>query len=88
MKLKKLMALSLAGILVLSVTACGKNNQTDLKDGKSIEPEIVLDIAFENNISEPIGAGWEKALNQLVIIYLLIVNLDIFQLPSFHRTFP
>lgn len=29
MRLKKLMALGLTGILVLSVTACGKNNQTD-----------------------------------------------------------
>ena len=61
MRLKKLMALGLTGILVLSVTACGKNNQTDSKDSAATEPEIVLDVAFENNISEPIGAGWEKA---------------------------
>ena len=50
MRLKKLMALGLTGILVLSVTACGKNNQTDSKDSAATEPEIVLEIILVNQL--------------------------------------
>lgn len=59
MNLKRIMALVLTGTMLLSVTACGGSNSK--KEQAETEPEIVLDVAFENNSSEPIGAGWEKA---------------------------
>lgn len=59
MNLKRIMALVLTGTMLLSVTACGGSNSKT--EQAETEPEIVLDVAFENNSSEPIGAGWEKA---------------------------
>lgn len=59
---KKLIALAVTGVMLVSVAACGNNTgSTASESGTSVEPEVVLDVAFENNSSEPIGQGWEKA---------------------------
>lgn len=58
MKLKKLTALGLTSAMLLSLAGCG--GAGDASD-TSVEPEVVMDVAFENSSSEPIGAGWEKA---------------------------
>ena len=59
---KKLIALAVTGAMLVSVAACGNNTgSTASESGTSVEPEVVLDVAFENNSSEPIGQGWEKA---------------------------
>ena len=52
-------AVILSGLMLLPLTACGSASQTGSDAASSVEPEIVLDVAFENNSSEPIGAGWE-----------------------------
>ena len=54
-------AVILSGLMLLPLTACGSASQTGSDAASSVEPEIVLDVAFENNSSEPIGAGWERA---------------------------
>ena len=54
-------AVILSGLMLLPLTACGSTSQTGSDAASSVEPEIVLDVAFENNSSEPIGAGWERA---------------------------
>ena len=61
MRLKKMTAVILSGLMLLPLTACGSTSQTESDAASSVEPEIVLDVAFENNSSEPIGAGWERA---------------------------
>lgn len=61
MRLKKMTAVILSGLMLLPLTACGSASQTGSDAASSVEPEIVLDVAFENNSSEPIGAGWERA---------------------------
>lgn len=61
MRLKKMTAVILSGLMLLPLTACGSASQTGSDAASSVEPEIVLDMAFENNSSEPIGAGWERA---------------------------
>ena len=61
MRLKKMIAVILSGLMLLPLTACGSASQTGSDAASSVEPEIVLDVAFENNSSEPIGAGWERA---------------------------
>lgn len=50
-------AVILSGLMLLPLTACGSASQTGSNAASSVEPEIVLDVAFENNSSEPIGAG-------------------------------
>lgn len=78
MKLRKVTALTLAGVVAATtLTACSgsKTEETkaaetaaaetekaaDAADAAEAEPEVVLQVAFENSISEPVGAGWEKA---------------------------
>lgn len=59
MKLKKVMALAMSGtVAITGLTACG--NEKDVSAENS-GPEEVLQIAFENSISEPVGEGWKKA---------------------------
>lgn len=80
MKLRKVMALTLAGAMAASLTACG-GGSTETADttaasseaaadasssdaavnNDSSEAEVVLQVAFENSISEPVGEGWTKA---------------------------
>ena len=55
MRLKKMTAVILSGLMLLPLTACGSASQTGSNAASSVEPEIVLDVAFENNSSEPIG---------------------------------
>lgn len=80
MKLKKVMALTMAGAMAATtLTACGSSSSTTettavaaettaagettaaTADSGSADAETVLQVAFENSISEPVGQGWEKA---------------------------
>ena len=82
MKLKKVMALTMAGAMAATtLTACGSSSSTTettkaaettaaaaadttaaaAADNGSSDAETVLQVAFENSISEPVGQGWEKA---------------------------
>lgn len=79
MKLRKVMALTLAGVMAATtLTACSGSKaeepaateaateaaeaaETETADTGSAEPEIVLQVAFENSITEPVGEGWKKA---------------------------
>jgi len=70
MKWRKAAAYLLVGVLAAgSLTACGSNEgksagekeETEDTNASIGEAEVVLQVAFENSISEPIGAGWEKA---------------------------
>ena len=82
MKLKKVMALTMAGAMAATtLTACGSSSSTTettkaaettaaaaadttaaaAADNGSSNAETVLQVAFENSISEPVGQGWEKA---------------------------
>ena len=82
MKLKKVMALTMAGAMAATtLTACGSGSSTTettkaaettaaaaadttaaaAADNGSSDAETVLQVAFENSISEPVGQGWEKA---------------------------
>ena len=84
MKLRKVMALSMAGAMAAtSLTACGSKpaettaaateaaKETTKAAAEATtaaaaadaaaEPEVVLQVAFENSISEPVGEGWTKA---------------------------
>ena len=81
MKLKKVMALTMAGAMAATtLTACGSSSSTTettaaaettaeaaadttaaAADSGSADAETVLQVAFENSISEPVGQGWEKA---------------------------
>ena len=51
MRLKKMTAVILSGLMLLPLTACGSASQTGSNAASSVEPEIVLDVAFENNSS-------------------------------------
>ena len=80
MKLKKVMALTMAGAMAATtLTACGSSSSTTettkaaettaaaaadttaaaAADNGSSDAETVLQVAFENSISEPVGQGWE-----------------------------
>ena len=73
MKLTKVMALTMAGAMTAAtLTACGSSSSatetttaaagdTTVADNGSTDAETVLQVAFENSISEPVGQGWEKA---------------------------
>ena len=83
MKLRKVMAFTLAGAMaVTGLTACGGNSADTATtaaaagttaaaadagttaaaaDSGSADADIVLQVAFENSISEPVGQGWVKA---------------------------
>ena len=85
MKLRKVMALTLAGAMaVATLTACGggadettaaaagadkettaaaedKETTAAAADSGSADAEVVLQVAFENSITEPVGEGWTKA---------------------------
>ena len=75
MKLRKLAALTMAGVLAAAgLSACGGGSAPDTGAaaeageskgqalaGDNAEPDVVLQVAFENSGSEPVGAGWEKA---------------------------
>lgn len=81
MKLRKVMALTMAGAMAATtLTACGSSSSTTettaaaettaaeadattaaAADNGSSDAETVLQVAFENSISEPVGQGWEKA---------------------------
>lgn len=73
MKLKKVMALTMAGAMAATtLTACGSSSSTTettkaaettaaaAADNGSSDAETVLQVAFENSISEPVGQGWRK----------------------------
>lgn len=72
MKLRKVMALTMAAVMVCSMTACGgETAQTDSgaeetqeastdTSGGSNGDAIVLQIGFENSITEPVGQALEK----------------------------
>ena len=71
MKFKKLLVITIAAITLL--TACGgntnKTNETANKDTqtKTSTKPIVLQVGFENSISEPLGQGvtkWAELLNE------------------------
>ena len=85
MKLRKVMALTLAGAMTAAtLTACGggadettaaaagadkettaaaedKETTAAAADSGSADAEVVLQVAFENSITEPVGEGWTKA---------------------------
>ena len=81
MKLKKMVALTLAGVMAASLSACGGGGggsaapETKAAEGGEAPAEggadaaasdtsgadIVLQVAFENSASEPVGEGWKKA---------------------------
>ena len=85
MKLRKVMALTLAGAMTAAtLTACGggadettaaaagadketpaaaEETETTAAaaDSGSADAEVVLQVAFENSITEPVGEGWTKA---------------------------
>ena len=85
MKLRKVMALTLAGAMAAAtLTACGggadettaaaagadkettaaaedKETTAAAADSGSADAEVVLQVAFENTITEPVGEGWTKA---------------------------
>ena len=85
MKLRKVMALTLAGAMAATtLTACGggadettaaaagadkettaaaeeKETTAAAADSGSADAEVVLQVAFENSITEPVGEGWTKA---------------------------
>lgn len=79
MKLKRVMALTMAGAMAAaSLTACssGSSDTTTTTaaasgdttteaaasaDSGSADADVVLQVAFENSISEPVGEGWTKA---------------------------
>ena len=85
MKLRKVMALTLAGAMAAAtLTACGggadettaaaagadkettaaaedKETTAAAADSGSADAEVVLQVAFENSITEPVGEGWTKA---------------------------
>lgn len=59
MKLIKTMAFAMAGSMaIIGLTACGSKIDESTENS---EPKEVLQIAFENSISEPVGEGWKKA---------------------------
>lgn len=72
MKLRKVMALTMAAVMVCSMTACGgETAQTDSgaeetqeasadTSGGSNGDAVVLQIGFENSITEPVGQALEK----------------------------
>ena len=80
MKLKKMVALTLAGVMAASLSACGGGGGSAAPETKAAEggeapaeggadaaasdtsgADIVLQVAFENSASEPVGEGWKKA---------------------------
>ena len=85
MKLRKVMALTLAGAMTAAtLTACGggadettaaaagadkettaaaeeKETTAAAAYSGSADAEVVLQVAFENSITEPVGEGWTKA---------------------------
>lgn len=75
MKLKKVLAVVLAGMMTASLAACGSSGSNGAAaggdsttaagsaaaDAKPAGDVITLQVAFENSASEPVGAGWEKA---------------------------
>ena len=85
MKLRKVMALTLAGAMTATtLTACGggadettaaaagadkettaaaedKETTAAAADSGSADAEVVVQVAFENSITEPVGEGWTKA---------------------------
>ena len=90
MKLKKVMALTMAGAMAATtLTACGSSSSTTettkaaettaaaaadttaaaAADNGSSNAETVLQVAFENSISEPVGQGWEKDQEMAIEIY-------------------
>lgn len=44
MRLKKMTAVILSGLMLLPLTACGSASQTGSDAASSVEPEIVLDV--------------------------------------------
>lgn len=75
MKLRKTLALLLAIVMVVGLlTACGSDSTTATTAATTADSEaaaadnsgadtaeIVIQVAFENSISEPVGQGWVKA---------------------------
>ncbi|RVU55098.1 C4-dicarboxylate TRAP transporter substrate-binding protein [Anaerosphaera multitolerans] len=68
MKFKKYLSIALSSvILLMSLTACGGSNngnskantETDTKTASS-EAEVILQVGFENNMSEPFSQGVQK----------------------------
>ena len=84
MKLRKVMALTLAGAMAAtSLTACGGGDtaktttaaaadttaadttaaaaDTTAAAADTADADVVLQVAFENSVTEPVGQGWTKA---------------------------
>lgn len=77
MKLRRVTALTMAGLMAAtSLTACGGSSTTTettaaaadsaettaaADNSAAADAEVVLQVAFENSITEPVGQGWEKA---------------------------
>jgi len=68
MRLKKVMALVVAGAMGVMLIACGgtssqegSNEASSKSEESASEDVITLQIAFENSASEPVGEGWAKA---------------------------
>ena len=64
MNYKKLAAAVVTGLLAVSLVGCGGGDaKKDAgKDAKKADNGVVvLQVAYENNASEPVGLAWEKA---------------------------
>lgn len=70
MKLKKVLALILSGATAVSLMACASGSNTtattavtneSTKAAAENKDAVVLQVAFENSSSEPVGEGWKKA---------------------------
>lgn len=72
MKLKKIAALTLAGVMAAALAACGGNNSTvttetpaadvttQAEDGTTQEAEVTIQVGYENATSEPAAKAVEK----------------------------
>ncbi|SHH58398.1 tripartite ATP-independent transporter solute receptor, DctP family [Anaerosphaera aminiphila DSM 21120] len=68
MKLKKVLSLTLVSVMMLfSLTACGKSNEegknnadTPVATTETADAEVVLQVGFENNMTEPFSQGVQK----------------------------
>lgn len=68
MKLKKVLSLTLVSVMMLfSLTACGKSNEegknntaTPAATTETADAEVVLQVGFENNMTEPFSQGVQK----------------------------
>ena len=69
MKLKKLFALLTAGAMMTGLAACGSNGGTAgaSVNGAASGDATVIQVGFENSISEPFGQGlvkWQELVDE------------------------